>query len=770
MLFIKISCQQKNMLILQSSLIIILILAACFFTYYLTHTKYAGNIRITLNDKHSGRGEKIIAYGISPLGNHINFRKTGCCEWDHLFSRTFGKIIIEIPPSLFTENNKFEFVVKRSDAVDTLYLSKNQDCLYDIMALTHSKISYSSALLFPFRLCEEVLLWVFISFAGLLFALYVFKRRNTLFYYIQQKRILVVTINKSINIKSRNKIQNGFEVCRKCINILKEWCLKFAAVLKKYTGDVNLFLVDMTSAVKYYIFRFISGMNESIKKIKIQDILLIVTVTFSVIFLLKSVLLICSKSLNIGGTEEYFIVFLQNYIKTGVLYPPDNIPPFDTNYYLPIYFVLMKWISVIMNMGLIDIGNYRIVYFIGRIISFVSLLSSIYIIFRILHKLLGVNKKTSVISSLIILILLPSLYIAVRPDSMRLLFFISAVYFTIKYLLNSKIKHLVLLSLFTGMAIAVKQDTAALGLSVFLTLLVYKKYKHLFLFTCISSVIFLLFTLPFLKISLLAYFTGLATTEGFSVSYFKFVMLPYFIKISPFIICLVFICYKWLKHMDKISFFLLSMMFLSFIVGLPFSLKIGGGFHYYKFFEITGIIIITYFFTRSGFRFKRGYLSVFVLILFIPYLMYSVFYLNPNIFGVSVMNPKINYSQNNTQITNCKEIYDFMTRHLKLKNNEYILLYPEELFVFFPYNYVVDVNKLYQLRILYSKIPLKIVDIQFAKNNQHLKEFIDKGKVKYLITYKGYICDNFIKTKHPDFCPMKELSGYKIYKYKANIN
>lgn len=500
-----------------------------------------------------------------------------------------------------------------------------------------------------------------------------------------------------------------------------------------------------------------------LRKADVTDVLLLALIALGVMWIARAILFIFSDSLDIGGSEVNFVKILMIYLKTGVLYPSYTHPPFDVNFYFPVYFILMKICALISGVREISPAHFDYIYITGRVISFVNLTAALWMIYLALVKLMNVKKIHAFAVSLVILILMPTLYIAVRPDSIRFFLYFAGLYFALKFLKSGMIKEIIFTALFSGAAIAVKQDTIMLALSVAFILIFTKNFKSLLLFLGISIGVFALLTMPFMQISFRDNFIQISGTEGFSFAYFRYLTLPYILKTLPFIFLCCLIILKFSRRLTLLHSFLALNIVLNFLLGIIFSLKIGGGYHYLKFFETTGLMLIAIIISHNYFSEKESVKKI-VAFTGIVYVAFLSLYMNT--LGLSVLTKNYDKKYFADTRENCKSVVRIMNEELKMKENDQILIYTEELFIYFPLHYVIDINRAYKIRILFTKAPIRIDNKLFNRTNPYLEKKIAGGKIKYLITYNDEVCKKFVRDDYPGYRAVRVDKRFIIYRFE----
>ena len=126
--------------------------------------------------------------------------------------------------------------------------------------------------------------------------------------------------------------------------------------------------------------------------------------------------------------------------------------------YVEMEFPFLPWL---MAAGYKIIGRYEII---GRILSYLFSLLSLFMFFKIANQLLESPGSYFAVLFFVFSPLLIEISTAIQPESLMLFFDLAAVYFFIYWIKNEKFKYLIIACIFTALAILAKISNAFLGL------------------------------------------------------------------------------------------------------------------------------------------------------------------------------------------------------------------------------------------------------------------------------------------------------------------
>lgn len=750
--------------------------------YYVSNTRLTANVNIKIIDTLLLNKESFRVYGISPFGNTIQLKQKGRFEWEHIYTRTYKKIVVKQCKKDNSVVSSFSVVFSKNDITDTLRL-ENKFGDIDLLTLSNSKSSIYEILLFPLRLYLKYII-LFILSVTVYFSVRVTKKywSNIINFLIKFKDLLffIIKSSKSLIINFFNySIQNLIiKPIRLVIRLSKRLILYVLALIKNisclFTSKAKIIAKQIKNKAKVHkkTKNKFNLYNEK-RKLLInfsnpKDIILLVCVIFGAIYIAKCILLILSSSYDIGDTEQLFVATISELVNTGVIYKNSSQPPFFTHFYFPIYFYLNCFILKLLNINYIDINQIHTVYLVARIISVMSLFGSIFIFFKIQYKLLKIDLKIAIISSLIIMLITPTPYISVRAEGLSLLFFTLALYYVLKYINIKSVKYIVFITLFSVLAFFTRQDTAVIFPAFFLLLIFNKNYRHLLIYIMLCVLFSLITIFSFIGFeNLYNSIKSLFTSEGFSISMYDF-SANYFIKIAPLIIASFFISYKWIKKINEQKLVLIALLILFFIEGTLFCFKLGGLFLYLIPFEIISVIVIANYLQSDYVSSLNNKYKIFALVLFLPYFVYTVYFkdtLSRYRYSASIM---LNKAENdNNESLSLRNLYNYMKYDLNFNNEDYFLTNSSNPQLIFPHNYILDFEFCYNFQSFTEGEKNSYKKNMFYIKNKYLESYKHQGKIKYIITENSMLNKKFIEKYYYDYYIKKELSDYIIFENKS---
>ena len=235
----------------------------------------------------------------------------------------------------------------------------------------------------------------------------------------------------------------------------------------------------------------------------------------------------------------------------------------------------------------------------GRILSIIYNLLTAFVIFKILKSQLKVETNIALFGSLTFLCLLPHHFFAIRPDSMALLFTVTAIYYFTKAYFQEHQTSFIFSAVILAFSFFVKQDAFLISGAFGLILLLTKNFKGLILFSlsligCLG--ILLLIAPLFLGAHFYtSVFGGVALEMKFSQ--FTYVLLRYFtfyyLLLGLIVFGILIIFKNWTQHRKQLLFFLTTFI-VTFCFAVFTSFKVGSHFNYYELPSIIALLFIVY--------------------------------------------------------------------------------------------------------------------------------------------------------------------------------
>lgn len=144
------------------------------------------------------------------------------------------------------------------------------------------------------------------------------------------------------------------------------------------------------------------------------------------VFLAMRVLLIFSYSSDIGGIENNVIYSISKVLYGLPLFGDPEDANFDVTQYPPFYYNLVILFGKALSLSPLE--NLHGIYILSRTISLLINLLGGFILYRLLVKLLSVNKQIAFISCTLYFLYLTRIHFAGRPDALFSLLFIVYLY------------------------------------------------------------------------------------------------------------------------------------------------------------------------------------------------------------------------------------------------------------------------------------------------------------------------------------------------------
>jgi hypothetical protein len=145
-------------------------------------------------------------------------------------------------------------------------------------------------------------------------------------------------------------------------------------------------------------------------------------------------MLIFSYNIDLDGAEFTFVHYIQQLLKGEPLYLNPYEAPYSITIYTPLYLHLVEAACRFLEVNYID--NIYKIFITGRIISFGFTILGVYYIYLFAKKHITNSAIILFVCALYLLLITGHSY-AVRPDSMKVAFFIAFLYYIIDYFFES---------------------------------------------------------------------------------------------------------------------------------------------------------------------------------------------------------------------------------------------------------------------------------------------------------------------------------------------
>ncbi|MEZ5026221.1 MAG: hypothetical protein R2739_06540 [Chitinophagales bacterium] len=488
------------------------------------------------------------------------------------------------------------------------------------------------------------------------------------------------------------------------------------------------------------------------------------------LFFLFQLQLMFSFSLDIDGLEFYFIRLTQRIFMHQPLYPNPEILPFDNCLYTPIYPYLLKFIYSFFN---VDFTNdiYKM-YVVGRFFSFVFVLVQLYYFIKLIRLFTSSNQLLLIVVCLYLYLLSGHIF-AIRPDSLRLLFFTVFLYSLIRYLyFNSSIKYFTY-SLFAAvLAVFSKQDIMVhIGVALLLCLfLASEKRKYVLLFGVyfglICLVFLLLLYLSFGKyiISNLFYMNLQKTTDLFKSINVYFALYS-IIRATPFLF-FIYYNYKAIKKVHenrKVYLFFIFYGIFLFVYAHLSMLRVGANLNYT--YELIIIMLLQFILFTQLYKteienknklFKTGTLAYLILCVAINMLVFR----------------QRNLNKDYIKMNRFEYFSMLMDRSLiqsKVKDG-YVFFPNPKYAVMFAKDKIITTNEMHLGRFIRLYTPFYAASKLTGINTQIFDNAFLSGQIKYILIKDDEKSKQFVKEYYPAY--KRDYAGnfFLLYKYDNNNN
>lgn len=223
------------------------------------------------------------------------------------------------------------------------------------------------------------------------------------------------------------------------------------------------------------------------------------------IVLIERVFIIFSYEPHIAGIDNNFDYPIIRSLTGFSIYPDPEDYPYAVNPYAPLFFIVCKWVSLLLNINPTDTIT---VYWVSRSVSLIADIGTCILFFRILRRHLKVSNYLSVVCISLFFCIISFLgYTINRSDSFFLFFYCFTIYALIRFSKSKSIWATILPALLTTFCIFSKQNGISLLVLVPAWYYFGKNYRSIIIFL-ISSALFI--------VSTFLYFEYVYTNQHFS--------------------------------------------------------------------------------------------------------------------------------------------------------------------------------------------------------------------------------------------------------------
>lgn len=187
--------------------------------------------------------------------------------------------------------------------------------------------------------------------------------------------------------------------------------------------------------------------------------------------------LVFSYSLDLVGLEYYFIHIVQQLVAGQAIYPNPEALPYANCLYTPVYFYIYKFAVNCLQINVFD-DIYKLLV-LGRILSIVFVTAQIIYLIKF-TRLFTKSRIIQIAAIAFYLLLITEMMFAVRPDSLKVFFFMVFVYHLLLYIDRSaKTKDGIICIAAAVFAVYTKQDISVHISLCFVTAILLSRNKNI---------------------------------------------------------------------------------------------------------------------------------------------------------------------------------------------------------------------------------------------------------------------------------------------------
>lgn len=466
-------------------------------------------------------------------------------------------------------------------------------------------------------------------------------------------------------------------------------------------------------------------------------------------------MLIFSYNIDLDGAEFTFVHYIQQLLKGEPLYLNPYESPYSITIYTPLYLHLVEVACRFLEVNYID--NIYKIFITGRIISFGFTILGVYYIFLFAKKYLTDSAIILFVCTLYLLLMTGHSY-AVRPDCMKVAFFIAFLYYFIDYYYESGPVSSRLRSLIFGiLCIAAKQDAFIyIGLFLGVAFLV-KRTKQVFIYIVVFIIsvcfLFLLFHIIYGKYCLSSLFLfNLQGISDYKNSYNFLIVIFNTFRLSPFYLLFIYILVSKKKNNQPLAITFAITGFFAALLSSFFLFRPGSYLNYtYELIAIALVTTIVFIKNRSDFPKKVYYLNgIYVLLIFTSNTVLNIY--------------TINFDKEDAHKAAFSEYYQLRKDLIPLLDKQASIFNPELQQSIFIADFNVIYGQEYHLdRLIYGLLGLKTTSKLMTVSSKHYDELFTNGQVDYLVTKDNERAKELIVKHYPTYKPYLKKGNYIIY-------
>lgn len=470
--------------------------------------------------------------------------------------------------------------------------------------------------------------------------------------------------------------------------------------------------------------------------------------------LLVRLFLIFSFDLDLDGAEFTFVHYIQQLLQAKNLYLNPETYPYSAVIYTPLYLYVVFFITKLFHLDYIK--HIHEIYIIGRSVSFISILASIFVV-DLLIKKQTINRVVRVSAIFIFLNLISGHAFVMRPDGMKILFFLAFFYHYLNYFFyDKKIKNLLLIFTFLVLAFMTKQDVIVYIFLIQLVHLVLVRNARIF-FVFISSISLICISIYFIKIVFGEYIFvnlfqfNLQTISNVNGSYNLLVVLFNAARILP-IYAFVFYCYFQVPKANKQIRITCLIALISCLIATFFLFRPGSYINY----TYESLILLMFAFFLVIKKYIQPF-SIYIVIYFTLFFFSNLIIKNYAFFPFKEIKCANEYSN----------YYSLRKQILPLLDSQTTLFMPNlKLSIFLADKQIIYGQEYHLDRLIYSNLGLKSSSkLKFNSSSNYDNKF-ENGTVQYILAFDKKSEIETIKIWYPKYVFEQKINQFLLYKFR----
>jgi hypothetical protein len=468
-------------------------------------------------------------------------------------------------------------------------------------------------------------------------------------------------------------------------------------------------------------------------------------------------LLTVSFNIDNDGAEFTFVHYIQQLMSGKPLYLNPEAYPYSAVIYTPLYLYIIYGICALCKFNYVtDILQ---IFIIGRMVSFLFVLLCLFYLDKFSRRWTK-QLSTRLNIAAVFLILLTGHAYAMRPDSMKIAFYIAFLfYYTDYFFFSRKAGSLVLAGACALISISAKQDVLIYIFLIFGMHALYKRERRVialcFAALIITACYFLLLRLLFGTYCLTSLFRfNFQTISNYKDSYNMYVVLLNSVRLLPLYMVLFFNAER-LKHHPQYPM-IRTLSYSGVIAGITTSIFLfrpGSYLNYsYELIVLTVIsliILVTY---GAMLRRFKALFAVYFALLFVSGLLIKTYSYN---------------SEKEKQYVRNFPAYDKMRNHLlpMLKSEDIIFCPDLELGIFLADKNVLYGHEYHLDRLIYAHLGLKTRSKLLLNSSENYDRYFVNGRVKYMIVTERNVAKQLIASAYPMYKLKERFNGFLLYEF-----